>query len=76
MAVTIEYEPEFRPLAPIELFANNFVAVNILLQVYDVASDGRFLMTQRTSNEAGGTSARVIIVQNWLDELARAVPTD
>ena len=38
---------------------------------YDVAPDGRFLMLKR---EATSASPHLVIVQNWLAELARRIP--
>ena len=43
---------------------------------YDVAPDGRFLVIQpmtRTKTPAAGSS--IVVVQNWLEELKRRVPT-
>jgi len=41
---------------------------------FDVSHDGdRFLMIKESS--ARGQSARIVIVQNWFDELKRLVPT-
>ena len=37
---------------------------------YDVAADGRFLMVEEDPDE----SVRVIVVQNWFEELKRLVP--
>lgn len=44
---------------------------------YDVAADGkRFLMVKPVAGNDGGTTlASVIVVQNWLEELKRLVPT-
>jgi hypothetical protein len=46
--------------------------------MYDVSADGqRFLMIKETSaaNERA-PSARIILVQNWFEELKRLVPTN
>ena len=40
---------------------------------YDVADDGRFLAI--TLGGGSGEQPRIIIVQNWLEELERLVPT-
>ena len=50
----------------------------MLGRMYDVSADGqRFLMIKETSGGATGapTSARIILVQNWFEELKRLVPT-
>ena len=40
---------------------------------YDVAPDGRFLMISQT--EASQTPMKLVVVQNWFQELERLVPT-
>ena len=45
-------------------------------RTYDVATDGqRFLMIKQTL-ETGDTAPRIILVQNWLEELKRLVPVN
>ena len=41
---------------------------------YDVAPDGRFLMTKDASSSNDEDPAQVVLIQNWLDELQRLVP--
>jgi hypothetical protein len=45
--------------------------------MYDVSADGkRFLMIKETSvADEPPSSARIILVQNWFEELKRLVPT-
>jgi hypothetical protein len=58
--------------SPKELFRGPyFMRDGSLGREYDVAPDGRFLMLRR---EATSASPHVVIVQNWLAELARRVP--
>ena len=35
---------------------------------YDIAPDGRFLVTQ-PANATGTTQLRIVVVRNWLDEV-------
>ena len=44
-------------------------------RTYDIAADGRFLMMKDAG--AGGTAApaSIIVVQHWVEELKRLVPT-
>jgi serine/threonine-protein kinase len=42
---------------------------------YDVASDGRFVMIRDADAAAGQGPDRIIVVQNWFEELKRLVPT-
>ena len=47
-------------------------------RMYDVSLDGqRFLMIKETSwGRRAPPSPRIILVQNWFEELKRAVPTN
>lgn len=40
-------------------------------QSYDVAPDGRFLMIKPNLSSSG----RLVVVQNWVEELKRLVPS-
>jgi serine/threonine-protein kinase len=44
---------------------------------YDVAKDGRFLMMKPIAGATteGNTTANLVVVQNWTEELKRLVPT-
>jgi serine/threonine protein kinase len=58
--------------SPKELFRGPYLMrEGSLGRLYDVAADGRFLMLKR---EATSVSPHLVIVQNWLAELARRVP--
>jgi len=53
-----------------------FISSILVLPHYDVTADGqRFLMIKETSTESAGPPP-IIIVQNWLEELKRLVPTN
>ncbi|MGH7551662.1 MAG: hypothetical protein ACREMQ_01375, partial [Longimicrobiales bacterium] len=41
---------------------------------YEIAGDGRFLVVQEDATARSDDGARVIVVQNWLEELKRLVP--
>jgi serine/threonine-protein kinase len=57
--------------SPRELFRGPyFMREGSLGRQYDVAADGRFLMLKRAASE----STHLVLVQNWLAELARRVP--
>jgi hypothetical protein len=77
MAVPIEYRPELsigepRPLFETPLFVGSGPGPGP--RHYDVAPDGRFLMMK--SAEGAEAQTRLIVVENWLDELKRLVPAD
>jgi TolB protein len=62
----------WRAGGPKELFRGPyFMREGSLGRQYDVAPDGRFLMLKR---EATSVSPHLVIVQNWLTELASRVP--
>jgi hypothetical protein len=73
VAVPVEAsESSWKAGSPKELFRGPyFMREGSLGRQYDVAPDGRFLMLKR---EATSGSPDLVIVQNWLAELARKVP--
>jgi hypothetical protein len=67
-AAVFDYEP------PYELFVMPFpVSTSRFLTSYDVAGDDRFLVVGRPGTEADA-SARIVVVQNFLEVLRRQVP--
>lgn len=43
---------------------------------YDVAPDGRFLTPIKDKSKQVAPPTQIVLVQNWLDELKRLVPTN
>ena len=79
LAVPVEPGQTFRPGAPTELFAGPYFygATVAAPDVYDVASDGRFLMIkQLEASDGGQTQPEIVIVENWFEELERLVPVE
>jgi serine/threonine-protein kinase len=75
MAVSVESEPRFRPGAPEMLFQGNFPAPAARGPFYDVSLDGQqFLMITFAGAVSQDESAKIIIVENWLEELKRLAP--
>jgi hypothetical protein len=87
-AVRFSSAPTFAPGPPAKLFADQYSKVNAHTG-YDVAADGRrFLMVKddvpqvqaapgSTAEQASLTAAeapRIVVVQNWFDELRRLAP--
>jgi Tol biopolymer transport system component len=71
MAASATYEPTIRFGQPVELFDGPYNPDFMGHQRYDVTPDGeRFLMVENSDD------FRIVIVQNWLAELERLVPTD
>ena len=71
IAVEVATEPTFSPGTPRVLFTDATLHSSILHPQYDVAPDGRFLMIRQLRGEAAG---RVILIQNFVDELKRLMP--
>ncbi len=82
MSVTVEAKAtEFVAHTPEPLFSLAGIRLGGNLRTYDVAPDGeRFLFTKNlvgaSSDAEGSASSRVIVVENWVEELKRLVPTN
>ena len=77
MAVSIDTVSGFIPGIPELMFENNFVSTNIIRLTYDVSADSqRFLMFQNTDPNSDDLEREIIVVQNWVEELKRLVPTE
>ena len=75
MAVEVVSTSPFSHKPPRVLFEGEFDFH--LLRAYDVAKDGRFLMVKdATPTDPSSGGRHLILVQNWLEELERLVPTD
>ena len=72
MAVAVETEPEFRFEPPARLF-EWAAPPEVQPPSYDVGPDGNFLMIRREQDAT--VLNRIIVVQNWFDELQRLVPS-
>lgn len=76
MAASVETGSAFRwqPPKPV-LTRTGYVAPPAARQ-YDISSDGkRLLMLKDDGPAPGAGSAKVVVVENWLEELKRSVPT-
>jgi serine/threonine protein kinase/Tol biopolymer transport system component len=74
MAVTVETEPNFSSGNPMLLFEGDYFD-GVGGRTYEVSIDGeRFLMIKDMINAS--STAQIIIVQKWLDEVARLAPTE
>ena len=75
MAVPITTTPTFSVGTPRVLFEGPF-RIDGPLRGYDVTPDGqRFLMVREAPQQPGRVS-QIVLVQNWLGELRRLVPTN
>jgi serine/threonine protein kinase len=70
MSVSVTHDPEISFGPPVELFEGPFTLDLMGHQRWDVAPDGQsFLMVENSQDY------RIIVVQNWFEELERLVPT-
>jgi eukaryotic-like serine/threonine-protein kinase len=70
MAVPITLQPGFSMGKPVVLFEGPWLSTTLTLQNYDVSRDGRrFLMLKAAEEDQG--AQRIVVVQNWLEELKR-----
>jgi serine/threonine-protein kinase len=78
MAVPIDTTSGFEPGVPQMLFENSFVVPQQMWSVYDISPDGqRFLMFNTADVDTETEQRReVVIVENWVEELKRLVPTE
>jgi hypothetical protein len=75
MAVPITTTPTFSAGTPRVLFEGPF-RIDGPFRGYDVTPDGqRFLMVREVPQQPGRVS-QIVLVQNWLEELKRLVPTN
>ena len=77
MAVAVVSEEPFAVRTPEPLFAIGDYATGVE-PIYDVAPDGRFIFVRSESGEESdaGPTDRLVVVQNFFDELRRLVPTN
>ena len=77
MAVGVLAEATFVAGNPEVLFTGGNYAFQGPARTYDVAPDGqRFLLIKSDSGSDASTSASMVVVQNWHEELRRLVPAD
>jgi len=78
-AVAVTTEPTLKVATPIQLFQRPYYtsAAGSPRPQYDVTADGqRFLMLAPTSGTDPSVSRpRIVVVQNWFEEVKRLVPT-
>ena len=75
MSVRVDRGPTWTAGPPAKMFDGPyyFGGGGAAGRTYDVASDGRFLII-KSASAPDQAAASVIVVQNWLKELARLVP--
>jgi serine/threonine-protein kinase len=77
VAVNVESGDTFRPGTQQTLFSGRYLAGQALRGIYDVTEDGqRFLLIKRVEGDRESAERTIVIVENWLEELERLVPTE
>ena len=80
MAVSVTTQPTLKVGTPVQLFEGPHYRsqTGSLRPYYDVTADGRrfLLMSASSVGTASGTRPRMVVVQNWFEELKRLVPTN
>jgi hypothetical protein len=74
MAVNVSLAPAFRAGAPRALFEGRYF-VGSPMRSYDVAADGRFIMTQDVPQLPAPAVTQIPLVLNWAEELKRLAPS-
>ena len=74
MCVKLVTAPAFMAAAPERLFESSDLRY-AWGRSYDVAPDGRFLITLSSERPTSLAPAQMIFVQHWFEELKRLVPT-
>lgn len=76
MAVPIEPGSTFAAGRPQLMFEGQY-AMPLLSRTYDMSPDGRrFLMIAQDKRTDKASPLQLVVVQNWLGELKRLVPTN
>jgi len=76
MAVSIRTQPSLSIGTPRVLFENRRYEWGGDSRPWDVAPDGRFLMIKDSASDSINGAQQIILVQNWFEELRRAVPAN
>ena len=78
--VAVATEPKLRVGTPVQLFQGPFYIppTGSPRPQYDVAADGQrlLMLTTRSSTDSSPARPRIVIVQDWFEELRRLVPTN
>ena len=80
MSVRVQDSATWTASAPTRLFAGRFFREVVQGQLgqgrtYDVAPDSKRFLMIKEGGTGAAASARIIVVQNWTEELKRLVPT-
>jgi len=74
MAVAVDVTNGLRAASPRRLFDGPYLAQGANGPNYDVAPDGEHFVLMRTGTDEGGRAGRLILVENFFEELKARVP--
>jgi hypothetical protein len=76
-AVPVQTSPSLVLGMPVKLFEGPYLGLPFVGRTYDVSPDGRrFLMIKSVSPAQATATQRIVIVENWTEELKRLFPTN
>jgi hypothetical protein len=67
--------PELSLGTPRKLFQGRFIPSASLVRSYDVAATGRRFIMVQPREQVPLPAAQIVVVENWVEELKRLVPT-
>jgi serine/threonine-protein kinase len=73
MAVPMRTAKGIQPGNPVKLFSGPYYTA-LFGRTYDVTPDGRRFLMVKTTSQTVTETARIIVVENWFEELKRKVP--
>lgn len=76
MSVAVETDGAFRAGTPTEVFQGLYATPNLGRQAYDVSLDGQRFQMIRPALANPPSERRIVIVQNWTEELRQRVPVE
>ena len=75
MAVDIATQPSFTFGRPRMLFEGPYLPTPATSPNYGVSADGQRFLMLKPAEQAGAAPAKIVVVQNWFEELKQKVPT-
>jgi Tol biopolymer transport system component len=75
VAMPVAFRPTFTAGTPKVLFQRRTPLTNLGIRYYDVSPDGRRFLLVQDKERPPITVTQMILVQNWIEELKRLVPT-
>jgi hypothetical protein len=74
MAVSIDTASGFRAGNPLKLFSGPYYTA-LSGRSFDISPDGQHFVMVKAVASVSSSAWRLVVVENWLEELKRLVPT-